>query len=207
MQALNGLFDPPKLIAVLAFALPLYVSAATLPSPNEISTVPYGDFVIYSLQLLDECSQDDARCQPYESMSGASGQIKDYLRIFQGQPNATNDIAFADDPFYAPGPGESTWQMTSTNEPDPTFGGDRVGSWDIRIDTLLDYLDNNDLIFLFNNYQKGVDEQNWLQVWAQARLYNDLGIEQACYEFNNTTNPGCIDGAPPCNDPVKSCTC
>ena len=141
MQALKGLSRPHKLVATLALALPLYGIAATLPSSNEISTVPYGDFVIYSLQLLDECSQNDTRCQPYVPMSGASGQISNYLRIFQGQPNATNSTSFTDHPFYAPGPGESAWQMTASNEPDPSFTGDRVGSWDIRIDSLLDYQD------------------------------------------------------------------
>ena len=62
---------------------------------------------------------------------------------------------------------------------------------------VIDHLNDNDLVFLFNNNQQGNDENNWLQVWAQARLYNAAGIEQACFEFNNTTNPGCIDGEPP----------
>ncbi len=196
MHLPTRLFSPSRVAAAFALAAPLYVNAAILPGPNEITTLQYGDFQIYSLQLLDVCSQEDARCQPYQSMSGAAGQISDYLRILAGQPNASNDTAFADDPFYAPGPGESTWQMTAGNEPDPTFTGDRVGSWDIRIDTLTSYLDGNDLVFLFNNNQQGVTEANWLQLWAQAKLYDAAGIEQACFELNNTTNFGCTGSDP-----------
>ena len=197
MKSVTALFRLTKLTAALVFALPLYGNAATLPGSNELSTREYNDFVVYSLQLLDACSATDARCQPYAPMSGASGQIRDYIRIIEGQPNTDNaDWDFVDNPFYGPsGNSQSTWQMTGT-EPDPGFAGDRNGSWEIRVDTLLDYLGGNDLVFLFNNNQRGNDEQNWLQFWGQARLYDTSGNEQACFELSNSTNPGCMDGVP-----------
>ena len=90
----------------LAGAAPAH--AVVLPSSNAMSTVQYGDFAVYSMDLLQQCAAAlDSRCLPGGPFPIASnaGYTKTQLTVFTGEkggPQTTNELAFADDPFVSP---------------------------------------------------------------------------------------------------------
>lgn len=186
--------------------------AVLLPTSNVMSTVQYGDFNVYSLDLLQQCAAAlDPRCLPSGPLPVASnaGFTATQLTVLTGEngnPQTTNapvplpDGSPADSPFASPsGMQSSTFVMGSSisPEPSPTFTGDQSGKWDIRISALRGYLGNNDLVFIFDNAQEGDAESQWLQIWGQARVLSaDGSATQGCFELNNTTNAGCTTTSP-----------
>lgn len=204
--------------SVLA-ALSGTASAVWLPASNALSTTQYGDFSIYSLDLLQACAADP-RCQPSGPLPIAAnaGWTKDQLVIMSGEnggphttnfPSPINTQYVADDVFSSPsGEQSSTFVMGSSISPEPqpnapTFSGDRTGYWDIKISALRSYLGTNDLVFIFDNTQQGSDVNQWLQIWGQAEIVDTSGARQACFQLNNTTTPGC---ATPRVDPTNALT-
>lgn len=184
-----------KSAAALALAVPLSANAGELPPPNELSAFYYGDFLVYSLELLDKCSADgDARCLPYDAnVSGAPGQINNEVVILSGSNGSVTDNdtqlgGLGDDAFLSPGPNDDpNWLMTvDGTEPDPSFvpDGDRPTTWDVQVGALQDFLDGSDLTFMFNNNQQGNGVSQWLQIWAQARVYDGSGVTQGCFELS-----------------------
>jgi MYXO-CTERM domain-containing protein len=183
-------------------------SAVWLPSSNALSTTQYGDFSIYSLDLLQQCSADP-RCQPSGPLpvDANAGWTKDQLVILSGEsgnpqitnyPSPINTLYVADNVFASPsGAQSSTFVMGSATSPEPlpntpNFTGDRTGYWDITIAALRSYLGTNDLVFIFDNAQQGNAQNQWLQIWGQAEIVDVSGSQKACFQLNNSSSPGCI---------------
>lgn len=194
-------------------------SAVWLPASNEMSTTQYGDFSIYSLDLLQSCAADP-RCQPSGPLpiEANAGWTKNQLVIMSGEnggpqttnfPSPINTQYVADDVFSSPsGARSSTFVMGSLISPEPqpnapAFSGDRAGYWDIKISALRSYLGTNNLVFIFDNVQQGNAENQWLQIWGQAEIVDTSGNRQACFQLNNTTTAGC---ATPRIDPTNAST-
>ena len=189
-------------------------SAVLLPGSNEMTTIQYGDFSVYSIDLLAQCAAaGDTRCLPggpYPIAANA-GFTKTQLTIFTGEngaPHLTNapeplpNGTPADNAYKSPtGAQSSTFTMGSalSPEPTPTFAGDRAGYWDIKISALRSYLGTNDLVFIFDNTQQGDAENQWLQIWGQAQIVDVTGNVKSCFQLNNTNSPGCIGRVDPTN--------
>lgn len=223
----------------LAFALGSgTASAVWLPSSNVMSTIDYGDFAVYSLDLLEKCaSAGDSNCLPSGPLpiSSSGGWTKGQLQILTGEsgtdqttnsenpiPSTSSSIStgsgrtavttttgtfFADAPFASPS-GTTTgsiFAMGAANEPEPdnttttqpngdvdvtVFAGDRVGTWEVQVGALRSYLGTYDLVFVFDNNQSNNSVDQWLQIWAEAKIYNAAGVEQACYQLNNNSVAG-----------------
>jgi hypothetical protein len=114
-------------------------SATTLllPPSNEMSTGTFGDFQVYSLELLDQCSAaGDPRCLPSGPFPVASGegQISDQVFVYQGGASGNNNYTVqgplagpqsttaVDNQFRPPSGSETTFNMvlgsgTGANEP------------------------------------------------------------------------------------------
>ncbi|MFZ3084749.1 PEP-CTERM sorting domain-containing protein [Rhodoferax ferrireducens] len=143
------------------------VSTVQLPGVNEMSAGLYGDFQVYSLDLLQQCSPTDPRCQPYVTngpngkVSSGPGQISTGVLIYQGGASGNNydnasgplnPLAPAgDNPFVPPQGTTSTYQFAAADEPTPPvlpppppgipgFTGDQTGTWEITLAALADYL-------------------------------------------------------------------
>ena len=195
---------------LLAVASP--AQAVLLPGSNVMSTVQYGDFAVYSLDLLEQCAgANDSRCKPSGPLpiSSNGGFTKTQLTVFTGEnggPQSTNQPeplpngAPGDNAFASPsGQQSSTFLMGSafSPEPSPSFAGDQAGKWDIKVSALRSYLGNNDLVFIFDNSQKGDAANQWLQIWGQARVLSADGTNLlGCFELNNTSAAGCTSTAP-----------
>jgi hypothetical protein len=191
-------------------------SAVLLPASNAMTTATYGDFQVYSLDLLAQCAAaGDSRCIPSGPypISADAGFTKTQLTIFTGEngaPQTTNQPeplpvgTPADNAFASPSGNQSStlvFGSALSPEPTPTFPGDRTGFWDIKISALRDYLKGNDLVFIFDNAQQGDAENQWLQIWGQAQIYNPAsgGSIENCFQLNNTASPGCISRVDPTN--------
>lgn len=186
--------------------------AVVLPSSNVMSTVQYGDFAVYSLDLLQQCvGALDSRCLPggpfpVESNAGFTKTQLTVLTGEAGKPQTSNQPeplakgAPADNAFASPsGQQSSTLLMGSavSPEPTPTFTGDQPGKWDIKISALRGYLGNNDLVFIFDNAQEGDGASQWLQIWGQARVLSADGTsQQGCFELNSSSAAGCSTSSP-----------
>jgi hypothetical protein len=193
----------PGLAAAFALAMPLYANADLLPPPNELSVIEYNDFVVSSLELLEKC-KDDPRCQSasanLDKIGGGGGAIKDQpviLAAASGAPTKSNSSALGelgDGSFRAPtGDGEA-FAMGAGNEPELSFAGGRIGSWDVQVGALTDWLSGNDLVFMANNKQSRNSANQRLQ--AGARVYDNVDASQGCWERSNGLNySGCkVDG-------------
>lgn len=131
-----------NLIAMSALALASSMSAQAsylvLPDANPLSAGSYGDFTVYSLDLLQQCQPFDTRCNPYEGDKGggtpqlsvSSQQLDNQMIVYRnenGQPTSnykagpltagTIATAGVDNPFDAPTGGPTAFNMTSSNEP------------------------------------------------------------------------------------------
>lgn len=204
------------------------VSTVQLPGVNEMSAGLYGDFQVYSLDLLAQCSPTDARCQPYSTngpggttVSSGPGQISEGLLIYQGGASGDNydsasgpldsTATAGDNPFVPPQGKTDTFQFSAASEPTPPldaggtnndladFTGDQVGTWEVTLAALADYLGigtatPNNLIFLFDNNQTGTTEGQWLYIWATAAILDSSGalVGNQCYSlFANDYTGGC----------------
>ena len=197
----------------------------TLPAPNEVSTgLPYHDFLIYSLDLLDACA-DDIRCQPAGPLpvQSSPGQIADDVVIISGSngnlvenvPNPLGAGAAADNNYLSPsGQQGSSFAMIENNgvnndgnlgeEPTPSFTGDQPDTWEISISLLNQWLAGSDLVFLFDNNQEGNNASQLLLVWGQASIVDANGdvVNNQCYEVSTRAGTGCGTTTPEASDYV-----
>ncbi len=126
-----------------AFATPIPTTLA-LPGINELTATLYGDFYVYSADLLSQCggggSDPDPRCSPssyddsqYKLQSGP-GQISGALLVYQGGATADNynndgpltqftgpggTGTVGDNAFVPPSGTTSTYQFSAASEPAP----------------------------------------------------------------------------------------
>jgi hypothetical protein len=177
----------------------------TLPGSNAMSTGQYNSFTVYSLDLLDKCAAaGDPRCLPSTGLPVASspGSISDQAVVLQtadGQTNFPSPFAVgssADDRFLTPtGNQDETYKMGSFGaEPGGKFTGDQTNRWDISLSLLQTYLDGHDLVFLFDNNQKGKAPASFIFLWGQARIVDATGatVNNLCFELSSN-NSGCTD--------------
>ena len=188
-----------------AFALSGAVSATTLtlPTPNELSAGTYNDFLVYSVNLLQQCAAaNDPRCLPaIGAVQSGGGQIDTQAVVLAGangnqldnffQSNPFSAGTAADNSFLTPSGGTTSYQMSDTS----TFTGDRVNRWDIKLSALQSYLDGNDLFFIFDNNQ-AQNSTTWLSFWAQARIVDAAGNTQNNLCFELSSGSGCTGTAP-----------
>lgn len=165
----------------------------TLPAANAMSVGAYNNFNVYSLELLQKCAAaGDPRCLPSGPLPVQSGpgQIKDdaiVLASANGLSNFTSPFAngsAVNEVFLTPtGNQGSSYQMSDAGG---VFTGDLANRWDISLDLLRDYLNGNDLVFLFDNNQSGSGENQWIRIWGQARIVDAGGntINNLCFELS-----------------------
>ena len=193
-----------RALALGALCASTYASAVLLPGSNVMTTTQYGDFQVYSLDLLQKCAAaNDSRCIPSGPypVEASAGFTKTQLVVMTGEngnPQTTNqpeplpNRSPADNAFESPSGNQSaTFLMGAGNEPTPTFAGDRIGFWDIQVGTLRSYLGLNDLVFIFDNSQEGDGAAQWLQIWGQAMVFNSAGVQQGCFELHGSSSTGC----------------
>jgi len=200
-------------LSILLYVLSVLASntasaALVLPNPT-LNAYTYGNFYSYSLPILAfkynvAHSVGTGPGNPYYIDSSA-GQIKDNIVVMtgaSGNPVNTN-FANMDDAFPASAPSTPTFSMTNTNEPTPTFTGDRVGSWDSTLQAFKSYLTINNQqyspIFLFNNNQinSGDASNQNLHAWGQIWFEDTSGANpNLIYDFTNTPAGGAPGGDP-----------
>lgn len=200
------------LLIASAAAVSLPAGATVFPGSNVMSTSQYGDFSVYSLDLLEQCAAaGDSRCLPSGPwpVEANAGFTKTQLTIMTGEngnPQITNQPeplpvgTPADNAYASPsGAQSSTFTMGSafSPEPTPTFTGDRTGHWDVQISALRTMLGTHDLVFIFDNAQEGDAADQWLQIWGQAEIVTTGGVQQGCFELNSSTASGCTTPVPP----------
>lgn len=211
------------MFVVLASSISAHATTLLLPPANPLTVGQYGDFSVYSIDLLQKCvAAGDPRCLPsgpYPVMSDP-GALHPELTIYKnsnGAPFSNYDAGTGpfggllpanvkvDDPFDAPtGSGVTAFDMNAAGEPGTTWAGgtDLSGRWDAKLSSILSYLTNpagkvSDLVFLFDNNQVGTDLNQQQFIWAQIRILDANGNEIGkCYELNSTNNP-CLTGANP----------
>lgn len=140
-QIVAGAFISIASTAALATPIPTTLS---LPGINELTATLYGDFYIYSTDLLSQCSKGgadpDPRCSPSSfddskyTMQSSPGQISGALLIYQGGSTADNyntdgpltqftgpggTGTVGDNAFAPPSGVTSTYQFSTNNEPAP----------------------------------------------------------------------------------------
>lgn len=145
-------------------------STVLLPTANEMSAGTYGDFTVFSLDLLQQCAAaNDPRCLPsgpYAVKSGP-GQISDNLLVYQATSTGENYDsplsngtkkdpvpATGDNAFVPPTGNTYTFEFSPTSEPNSLdnnspsqpsgFTGDQKGTWEVQLGALAHYLGLDD---------------------------------------------------------------
>jgi hypothetical protein len=129
-----------------------HASALVLPGINTMSAGQYGDFIVYSLDLLAQCKPLDARCNPFiadppqlDVVDSSPGQIAPNVVIYAaGDGNLLlnyaapsgpfggqdPDVVQVDNNFLPPQGGATTFDMGAGNEPEePGGGGNPADGW------------------------------------------------------------------------------
>lgn len=185
-------------VALLACSLLLasmaHATVLNLPDANAMSTgLPYNGFNVYSLDLLQQCQPVDPRCQPSGPFPVASspGQIKDQAVVLAQAGGLSN----YDGPFAAGDPVDNVFGAATGGGLFTMDNGAPVGDsvllnrWDIKLSLLQSYLGTHDLVFLFDNNQQGDGADQFIKIWAQARIITAGGATVACFELS--TGSGC----------------
>jgi hypothetical protein len=142
---MRSFFKILSLAALMAAGASAQASTVVLPTANSLSAGTYGDFTVYSLDLLAQCEPLDARCRPYSGDKGggspqlnvSSQQLDSQMIIYRnenGSPTSnyvagplaggTQATAGVDNPFDAPtGSGVTSFNMSTTNEPQGEVAG------------------------------------------------------------------------------------
>jgi hypothetical protein len=129
------------MVATGLCALTAHASALVLPGANEITATQYGDFVVYSLDLLEQCfNAGDPRCAPFEGtpppagttrVDSGPGQLQNKIVIMTGPAgnqvlNYDNSGPYAglnpavvqvDNPFNSDSGGSTTYNFNAAIEP------------------------------------------------------------------------------------------
>jgi hypothetical protein len=191
-----------KVIRVALTACTLLAGAAhatvlNLPDANPLSTGnPYNAFQVYSLDLLQQCQPVDVRCQPSGPFPVASspGQIKDQAVVLTQAGGLTN----YDGPFVSTDPVDNPFNAATGSGLFTMSDGAPVGDkivanrWDIKLSLLKSYLAGHDLVFLFDNNQQGDGTDQFVNIWAQARIVHaDGSLADNSYCFQLSLGTGC----------------
>lgn len=158
--------------APAAFAEP--VPVLNFPAPGLPYSASYGDFVSYSMPILDWASTSTGGV-PY--MFNTANTIQDALVIGTGAQTNNQDLGLAgtvQDGFDFPNlTGNATGAFSTTTAP----GGP---TWNVSLTALRDYLTfdgiQHDMVAYFNNNQRGQVSNN-LWAWAEITLTGSGGSQ------------------------------
>ena len=199
--------------SVVAAALALGVgqaSAIVLPGVNQMSVGQYGDFYVYSLDLLKSCSAAlDSRCLPYvgdtaggKEVASSAGKVESNILIYaDASGNQLNNyptpfsgddllsVVKVDNNFQPPtGNTVTVFDMAPGNEPveDAAWTGDISGRWDAKLSSIVSFLNGYSLMFFFDNNQDGtaLDQQQFF--WARLDIKDANGNVYKSYCLNNS---------------------
>lgn len=177
-----------------------------------INYVTYGDGKSYSMPFANYQAVGDPTPQPGDPFyikstpgeiktltvigTGASGQ--DVLTNFPGMDNAyQTPSGVSGENFFQTG--GLTFGGNTYPAPDPNgageFTGDLGNTWDATLDSLSNFLVNDQMVFFFNNNQlnRNLNLQSlavWSQIWITDELGNVVdpdgnGTETGYFEFTN----------------------
>jgi hypothetical protein len=171
------------LIVVAGLAMAPAAHAFTWPPPPNPVATPNGDFLAYSLPLLNLFFFGDATYKGPGSYSvdSSPGLIKDYVVIGSFPAAARNNTDTlgtknGDDAYETTNAGSGTnydtacqdkngvgcanypgsdWGFVGAKDPGGAgeFTGDIAGTWDVKISALNTFLSGSDLVFFFNQNQ------------------------------------------------------
>jgi hypothetical protein len=207
-----------RLLATLSMAATLFsgnVFAATYYSPD---TNPggdvyqtQGDFQVYSLALLDILHGYTNGSNSYAIPSGP-GQIQNDIVVYTGASGTGVTTNTSPDNAYAApngNTGSNTFFSTSMLNPDGTkvypdpgptpfvaqFVGDTNRTWDYHIADIKSLIQNNALLFYFNNNQEGAASD--MYGWMRVALFDSTGAKPTLYFdlTQNALNAGVINGS------------
>jgi len=192
------------LMACLLLAGAAKATTLELPNINPLSATTYNNFNVYSLDLLNKCAANPA-CQPSGPLPVASGpgQIADQTIILTAAngvnvnnfPSPFTAGSAVDDSFDTSTSSSGSFTMTDAGG---AFAGDLANRWDINLGLLKTYLGGNDLVFLFDNNQSANGGAQFISIWGQARIYDNLGNVVSCFEISTSAaNSGCHGGDNP----------
>jgi hypothetical protein len=198
-----------RLAAAGMLATTTVASATTLtmPTGNGTASQTIGNgFVVYSLELLEKCAAAaDPTCLPSGGLpvQSSAGQIADQLLITQGTSTGDNYNGplggqnVGDNAFQTPTGNKNTpgvsFDFSAANEPtpgtttqpgiDPTPGwtGDQIGTWEVQLGALVNYLTHNgkisNLVFLFGNNQDGAGPSQFQYIFGTASILDSGGAQ------------------------------
>lgn len=201
----------------VSFVIANSASALILPDPESTlenigtigppAAVQYGDFYSFSLPILaiDYDNANGGGTGPGNPfyVESTPGQIKDDIVIAtgaEGVPVTTNAPGM-DDAYATPNAGV-TPSFDTTVAPDPggsgEFGGDAAETWDIGIDSLLEYLNRDDgdstndspLVLFWNNNQEnsgGALNQS-LFGWGRVSVVDTAASDPLATQYFYFTN-------------------
>ena len=197
-------------VAAAALALGMgQASAIVLPGVNDMTVGQYGDFYVYSLDLLKSCSASptDTRCKPYlgdtaggKEVASSAGKIGDNIIIYadasgnqlNNSPSPFGNLVTAqvDNNFQPPtGSQDTTFDMAPGNEPTEggTWAGDVSGRWDAKLSSITGFLGNYELMFFFDNNQDGTDLELQQFFWAKVDIKTASGEVVKSYCLNTVS--------------------
>jgi hypothetical protein len=195
-----------KIILTAVAGLWVQLSGAATVDLTGVGYVTYGDANSYSLAIgnyYSPCGAETGPTCPY-TVAGSPGQIDSFVKIVEGAAgHLSNGSTGMDDAFRAVN-NELYFTMTGSNEPDPTFTGDKNNTWDATLgalDAKLDLVQNLMTFFFVNNEpnSQGAATQN-LAVWGRITLTNlDGTTTYGLWDLTNDTRTAAerTAGTPP----------
>jgi hypothetical protein len=178
------------IITTFIFLLTTKLTFAALIDLNNVGYVQYGDAQSYSLpiaQIQDSCTTPGC---PYR-VASTPGQIQDLVVIAtgsNGNPVNTNFTGM-DNAYNTPtGVNGSNFFSTGTfADPtaEPDFLGDADDTWDSSLSALMNFLNGDDMVFMFNNNNLNGANLQSLAAWMQVSLTNDVGDLVSVYDLTN----------------------
>lgn len=179
MNTLRVFLAASLLAATPAFAAP--VPVLNLPAPGLPYSTTYGDFVSYSMPILDWASTSTGG-PAY--MFNTANTIQDALVIGTGAQTNNQDLGLAGsvmNGFNFPNVVSGTLNYSTTTEAaGPT--------WNVSLAALRDYLSfggvQHDMVAYFNNNQEGSANNLW--AWAQITLVGPGGNQT--FTLNDVTS-------------------
>jgi len=181
------------IITAFIFLLATKFSFAALIDLNSVGYVQYGDAQSYSLpiaQIQDNCTNPGC---PFR-VASTPGQIQDLIVVAtgsNGNPVNTNFNGM-DDAYNTPtGVNGSNFFSTGTfadPNSEPIFLGDEDDTWDSSLSALMNFLNGDDMVFMFNNNNLNGANLQSLAAWMQISLTDDLGDLISVYDLTNNNS-------------------
>jgi len=141
--------------------------------------VTYGDFNSYSLPIAEI------------NIQSSPGQISELVVVATGANGLPVNTNFSgmDNAYSTPtGVSGSNFFSTGTST-DPgqvsVFSGDQGATWDTSLSALQTYLNDEEMVFLFNNNNLNGGNLQSLAAWMQVTVTNALGADIGTFDFTN----------------------